>query len=49
MANWFNQKSLGGVRNEDKKNVKCPECGSNEIEYDGVDLVCKKCGLVIEE
>lgn len=48
MANKYNQKSVGGLRNEDKKNEKCPECGSTDIEYDGIDLICKKCGLVIE-
>jgi len=26
---------------------KCPECGG-ELEYQKGELVCKKCGLVIE-
>ncbi|RLI98572.1 MAG: hypothetical protein DRP00_01705 [Candidatus Aenigmatarchaeota archaeon] len=27
----------------------CPECGSEKLELTNEGLVCKKCGLVIEE
>jgi len=28
----------------------CPECGSNKVGFEnGSGLVCKKCGLVIDE
>jgi ribosomal protein L37AE/L43A len=40
-------KSLEGIRREDKAK-KCPECGSEQLEYDGGELYCKKCGLVID-
>jgi transcription initiation factor TFIIIB Brf1 subunit/transcription initiation factor TFIIB len=29
--------------------IKCPECGSKEIERRSSEIVCKGCGLVIEE
>lgn len=31
--------------------TKCPECGSTQLihDYERAELVCKKCGLVIEE
>jgi ribosomal protein L37AE/L43A len=41
------QKSLQGLANEDKKR-RCPDCKSTELEYVHEELVCKKCGLVIE-
>jgi hypothetical protein len=41
------QKSLDGLRNEDKTR-RCPDCKSADIEYVNEELVCKKCGLVIE-
>jgi predicted Zn-ribbon and HTH transcriptional regulator len=41
------QKSLGGLKNEDKVR-RCPDCKSTDIEYVNEELVCKKCGLVIE-
>ena len=41
-------RSMDVMRGEDKKNMKCPECGG-EVDFDGTDLVCKKCGLVIDE
>lgn len=40
------QKSLDGLMAEDKKK-KCPECGG-EIVFENEEMVCKKCGLVIE-
>lgn len=44
----YNQKSMGAMKREDKVR-KCPECGSKDIEIDGDEMYCKKCGLVIEE
>ncbi|MFH1054069.1 MAG: TFIIB-type zinc ribbon-containing protein [Candidatus Woesearchaeota archaeon] len=38
---------LGNLKNEDKDKI-CPECGSEEIEWQHSELVCKRCGLVIE-
>ena len=46
MVRTYLQKSLGGVRNEDKP--KCPECGSKKVEYEHGEFICQKCGLVIE-
>ena len=40
------QKSLQGLRNEDKLK-KCPEC-NGELVFEGGEIVCKKCGLVVE-
>jgi len=33
------------------KQQKCPECKSTDLFYDDImgELVCSKCGLVIEE
>ena len=42
------EKSLQGLKSEDKVR-KCPECGSTNLEFEGGELYCKKCGLVIEE
>lgn len=42
-----NPKSMQSVRMEDRVR-KCPECGSDKLEYEKEELVCKKCGLVIE-
>lgn len=39
-------KDLGSVNAEEKQ--KCPDCGSNNVEYEHGEFVCKKCGLVIE-
>jgi uncharacterized Zn finger protein (UPF0148 family) len=41
------EKSLQGLSNEEKIK-KCPECGSTEFEYDGGEVYCKKCGLVMD-
>jgi ribosomal protein L37AE/L43A len=41
------QKSVQGLANEDKVRI-CPDCKSADIEYVNEELVCKKCGLVIE-
>jgi len=41
------EKSLDSISHEDDAK-KCPECGSKELEYEGGELYCKKCGLVIE-
>lgn len=46
MKEW-NQKSMQSLKNEDRER-KCPECGSKNLEYDKGELICKKCGLVIE-
>jgi len=41
------------VESYDKVNAqaierKCPDCGSLEIDTDGEEMFCKKCGLVLE-
>ena len=41
------QRSLQGVAAEDKMK-KCPECGSEDIGYDGGEFYCKKCGYLME-
>lgn len=41
------QKDLGEIAHEDKAR-KCPDCKSTELEYMHGELICKKCGLVIE-
>ena len=41
------QKTLQGLAHEDESR-RCPDCKSKEIEYIKGELVCKKCGLVIE-
>lgn len=40
------QKSLGALKAEEKKK-RCPEC-NGELEFDGEEVVCKKCGLVVD-
>jgi len=42
------KKSLQSLKMEER-GKKCPECGSTDIEYQGSELICKKCGLVIED
>jgi len=43
------EKSMQAVKAEEKGR-KCPDCGSVELEYDEHEqLVCKKCGFVVEE
>jgi ribosomal protein L37AE/L43A len=42
-----NQKSLQGLVHEDKTR-RCPDCKSTKLEYINEELVCKKCGLVLE-
>jgi len=39
-------KSLQGLRAEDKKK-RCPEC-KGELVFEHGEVVCKKCGLVID-
>jgi len=29
--------------------MNCPDCGSKKLERNSDGLVCKKCGLVVEE
>ncbi|MBW2992315.1 hypothetical protein KY345_03815 [Candidatus Woesearchaeota archaeon] len=41
------QKSLQGLAHEDEAR-RCPDCKSTELEYQHGELICKKCGLVIE-
>lgn len=41
------QKSLQGLVHEDKAK-RCPDCNSTDLEYVKGELICKKCGLVIE-
>ena len=43
----FDQMSLGGLKAQDKVK-KCPECGSSDVENQHGEIICKKCGLVIE-
>jgi predicted Zn-ribbon and HTH transcriptional regulator len=46
MSNW-NQKSMENLKHEDSTR-RCPECKSEDLEFGKGELVCKKCGLVIE-
>ncbi|HIH38207.1 hypothetical protein J4460_06410 [Candidatus Woesearchaeota archaeon] len=32
-----------------KKRRICPECGSEKVDYQAGELVCLKCGLVIDD
>ncbi len=48
MVATHKQKSMGAIKREDKVR-KCPECGSDKIEFDKDEMYCKKCGLVIDE
>jgi len=40
-------KSLESLKHEEKVSV-CPDCGSEEIDFDKGETFCKKCGLVID-
>ena len=40
-------KSLESLKHEDKVRV-CPDCGSEEIDFDKGESFCKKCGLVLD-
>jgi transcription initiation factor TFIIIB Brf1 subunit/transcription initiation factor TFIIB len=33
----------------DKKMKKCPDCGSKNIAWKNVELMCNKCGFILEE
>ncbi|MEM4268006.1 MAG: hypothetical protein QXK37_04215, partial [Candidatus Woesearchaeota archaeon] len=41
------EKSLQELQQEDKAR-KCPDCGSTNIDVEGEELYCRKCGLVFE-
>lgn len=43
----FGDKSLESLKHEDKVSL-CPDCGSDEIEFDKGENFCKKCGLVLD-
>ena len=47
MARIFNEKTLGGLKLEEKQRV-CPDCNSEDIAYENGELYCKKCGLVLD-
>ncbi len=47
MARVFNEKSLGGLKLEEKQRV-CPDCNTESIAYENGELYCKKCGLVLD-
>lgn len=42
-----NQRSLETVKREDMSR-QCPDCGSDEIDYEHEEFYCKKCGLVLD-
>lgn len=42
------EKSLQGLKQEERCK-KCPDCGSGDLEYQGSELICRKCGFVVEE
>ncbi|MFQ6009796.1 MAG: TFIIB-type zinc ribbon-containing protein [Candidatus Aenigmatarchaeota archaeon] len=29
--------------------IACPECGSHKIKNGSLEIVCKKCGFVLED
>ena len=39
-------KSVQGIESEDT--LKCPECGSKDIEKKFGEIYCKKCGYVLD-
>lgn len=41
------EKSLAAVQLEAKQRA-CPDCKSEDLEYENGELYCKKCGLVID-
>jgi transposase len=41
------EKSLQELQQEDNER-KCPECGSKNIEVEGDEMFCKKCGYVFD-
>ena len=43
----YGGKSLESLKQEDKLKV-CPDCGSDDIEYDKGEHFCRKCGLVMD-
>ena len=47
MARAYNEKSLGGLKLEEKQKI-CPDCGSEDITQEVGELYCKKCGLVLD-
>jgi len=47
MVHGASPKSLQGLGYEDKAK-KCPDCGSAEIIMSGNEVICKKCGYVLE-
>ncbi len=42
----MSETSFRDIQREGKER-KCPECGG-EVEYVKGELICKKCGLVVE-
>jgi ribosomal protein L37AE/L43A len=41
------EKSMESVQHEDFKR-KCPECQSTDIDRNGEEYFCAKCGMVLE-
>ncbi len=46
LAQW-SERSMDKIKQEGKKRI-CPDCSSEDIEYENGELFCKKCGLVID-
>jgi len=47
MAQRFDKMSMEGLKGQDMKKV-CPECGSDKIDHEKGEYICKKCGLVLD-
>ncbi|MBS3131072.1 hypothetical protein J4212_01450 [Candidatus Woesearchaeota archaeon] len=47
MARKKEEKSLEAVEGEDALK-KCPDCGSDKVEYKNGEHYCGKCGLVLD-
>jgi len=41
------EKSMNEMQNEGKER-RCPECGSDKLAFEEEELYCQKCGFVIE-
>ncbi len=37
------------IENSLKSEIRCPECRKNNIDYGNYEIICKECGLVIDQ
>ncbi len=43
-----NEETVSEAKKSEEKIRQCPDCKSRDLERDGEEFYCKKCGLVIE-